>query len=70
MRVGKPDDGSAVRRMHQWESETTLSDLFQHGTKYAKLSFREGAVFSVCVGKVGHHALDLEGTPQDRVVEE
>ena len=46
-----------------------LSDLFQHGTKCVKLSFREGAVFSVCVGKMGHQAFDLEGTSQERVVE-
>ena len=70
MRVGKPDDGGTVCRVHQGDGETTLSDLFQHGTKCAKLSFREGTICSVCVGKVGHHALDLEGAPQERVVEE
>ena len=47
-----------------------MSDLFQDGTKCAKLSFRVGAVCSVCVRKVGHHAFDLEWTLHDRVVEE
>jgi hypothetical protein len=56
--------------VHQREGKSTFSDLFQYDAKYAKLSFREGTVCSVCVGKVGHHALDLERTSQDRVVEE
>ncbi len=35
----------------------------------AKLPFREGAVFSVRVGQVGHDSLDLEGAPHDLVIE-
>ena len=70
MRFGKPDDGGAVCRMQQRDGETTLLDLLQHGTKYVKLSFRKGIVRSVCVGKVGHDAFDLEWISNDRVVEE
>src|SRR5580765_1201910 len=70
MCVGKPDDRGAVRRVYQRDGKATLSDLFYHVTKCAKLSFREVAVFSVCVGKVGHHAFDVEGTSQERIVEE
>src|ERR1041384_2165688 len=67
---GQSDDGGTVCRMDKWEGETALSDLFQHGTKYAKLSFCEGTVHSVCVGKMSHDAFDPERTAYETVVEE
>ena len=47
--------------MHQRDRETPLFDLFQDGTKDAQLPFCEGTVRSICVCKVSHDSLDVEG---------
>ena len=49
---------------------STLPHLFQQGLKCRNLLFRIGAVCSICIGKVGHHALNLKGAVQEWVVED
>jgi hypothetical protein len=55
--------------MDKWEGYPALPDLAQYGAKCLKLAFRNTAIFSVCVGKMGHQTFDLKGASQEPLVE-
>jgi hypothetical protein len=46
--------------MYERDGNTASLDLAEHGAKYGELSFRKGAICSICVGQMGHDAFDLQ----------